>query len=135
MVLRGYRVGWEYFFLLALPDRNALSGICGLKRPPPPQTLAHLDSTRTPQQLVNRLGKHTDKHSRPHLNQLISKSIVLAAWKPAQQMTLRTHAVMHTQWLTYKRLSPDLKPALTIYITILQTCTARPPSPYSFEFN
>lgn len=95
MVLRGYSVGWEYF-LLALPDRNALSGICGLKRPPPPQTLAHLDSTRTPRQLVNRLGKHTDKHSQPHLNQLISKSMVLPTWKPAQQMTLWTHAVIHT---------------------------------------
>ena len=52
--------GLGVFFLLALPDRNALSGICGLKRPPPPQTLAHLDSTRTPQQLVNWLGKHTN---------------------------------------------------------------------------
>lgn len=55
-------MGWGYI-LLALPDRNALGGICGFKRPPPPQTLAHLDSTRTPRQLVNWLGKHIDKHS------------------------------------------------------------------------
>ena len=112
--------------LLALPDRNALSGICGLKRPPPPQTPAHLDSTRTPRQLVNRLGKHTDKHSQPHLDQLISKSIVLPTGKPAQQMTLWTHAVMHTQRLTFKRLSPDLKPTLTIYITKLEAAYSSP---------
>lgn len=77
-------------FLLALPDRNALSGICGFKRPPPPKTSAHLDSTRTPQQLVNWLGKHTGKYNQPLLNPLISKSIALPTWKPAQQMTLWT---------------------------------------------
>lgn len=44
---------------------------------------AHLDSTGTSLTawLVKRLGKHTDKQSQPHLNQLISKSILLATRK------------------------------------------------------
>lgn len=94
-------------------------------RPPPPtpQTLAHLDNTRTPRQLVNRLGKHTDKHSRPHLNQIISKSMARPTWKPAQQMTFWTHAVTHTQWLTFS-LTPNLKPTSTICITQLEATSS-----------
>lgn len=73
MVLRGYIVAWG-IFLLALLVRVPT---VGCEASPTPQTLAHLDSTRTPRQLVKRLGKHIDKQSQPHLNQLISKSILL----------------------------------------------------------
>lgn len=89
----------------------------GYEASPTPQTLAHLDSTRTPQTLVKRLGKHTDKQSQPHLNQLCSKSIVLPNCKPAQQMTFWTHASMQTQWFTFNSLSPHLKPTWTVYPT------------------
>lgn len=123
-------MGWGYFFLLAgMPS-------VGYEAPSPgtAKTLAHLDSTRTPRQLVKWLGKHTDKHRQPHLKQLISKSIALPAGKPAQQMTFWTHAVMHTQRLTFQSLSPNMKPTLTIYIT--QTwghVPAFPSLPYSTD--
>lgn len=129
VVLRGYIVGWGYFFIsFAWKECPQWD----MRPSPTPQTLAHLDNTRTPRQLVNRLGKHTDKHSRPHLNQIISKSMALPTWKPAQQMTFWTHAVMHTQWLTLS-LSPNLKPTSTICITQLEVQLTLPSLPYSAD--
>lgn len=124
-------VGGIFFFFFI--GRNALSGTRG-PLPSTAKTLAHLDSTRTPRQLVKRLGKHTDKHRQPHLKQLISKSIALPAGKPAQQMTFWTHAVMHTQRLTFQSLSPNMKPTLTIYITQTRGhVPAFPSLPYSTD--
>lgn len=80
MVLRGYIAARGYFFISFACQECPQWDVRPLPHRKPP---AHLDSTRTPLTawLVKRLGKHTDKQSQPHLNQLISKSILLATRK------------------------------------------------------